>query len=353
MVIDYSRTINKFSYLDAFPLPRMDDMAFQVSKCKFYSTFDLTSAYHQIPIRKEERHFTAFEADGNLFQFTRIPFGVTNGVSAFQRVISGIILENKLDQTWAYLDNVTVGGRTKDEHDMNVQRFMNVVKRYNLTLNESKTIASVTEIQMLGYCISHLKVKPDPERMKPLLELPVPEDSKTLKRSLGLFSYYSQWINKFSDKVKPLTGDVSFPLTDDAVSAFHGIKKDIVDASLSCPNSSDLLVVETDASDVALSGALTQNGRPIAFFSRTLQPHERKHPAIEKEAAAIVESCRRLGLGLGKVAGPQGVDQGRAPDGCRMLQRLTPLCHWAVRGYSDCFPKHFIISSPILSLIHI
>ena len=53
------------------------------------------------------------------------------------------------------------------------------------------------------------------------------------------------------------------------------------------------------------------------------------------------------GLGLGKVAGPQGVDQGRVPDVCRMLQCLTPLCHWAVRGYSDCFPKHFIISSPI------
>ncbi len=114
-----------------------------------------------------------------------------------------------------------------------------------------------------------------------------------LKRTLGLFSYYSQWISKFSDKVKPLTGDVNFPLSTDATSAFTNIKRDIVDSSLSCPNSSDLLVVETDASDVALSGALTQNGRPIAFFSRTLQGHERKHPAIEKEAAAIVESCLR------------------------------------------------------------
>ena len=62
----------------------------------------------------------------------------------------------------------------------------------------------------------------------------------------------------------------------------------------------------------------------------------------------FMKSHIRLGgLGLGKVAGPQGVDQGRVPDVCRMLQCLTPLCHWAVRGYSDCFPKHFIISSPI------
>ena len=136
-------------------------------------------------------------------------------------------------------------------------------------------------------------MRPDPERMQPLANLLVPTDSKALKRALGLFSYYSQWISKFSDKVKPLTGDAIFPLSAEAVAAFDTIKKDIAAASLSCPNDSDVLVVETDASDVALSGALHQNGRPIAFFSRTLQPHERKHPSIEKEAAAIVESCRR------------------------------------------------------------
>ena len=293
MVIDYSRTINKFSYLDAFPLPRIDDMAFEVSRAKYYSTFDLKSAYHQIPILDHEKEFTAFEANGNLFQFKRIPFGVTNGVSAFQRVITELIQKCKLSQTWAFLDNVTVGGATQEEHDKNVTQFMDMVSRYNLTLNHDKTISSVTEISMLGYSISHLNVRPDPDRMKPLLNLPVPTDGKTLKRTLGLFSYYSQWINKFSDKIKPLTGEVSFPLSAESVSAFDMIKRDIAAASLSCPNSSDVLVVETDASDVALSGALHQNGRPIAFFSRTLQPHERKHPAIEKEAAAIVESCRR------------------------------------------------------------
>ncbi len=293
MVIDYSRTINKFSFLDAFPLPRIDDMAFEVSQSKIYSTFDLKSAYHQIPIQEQEKQFTAFEANGNLYQFTRIPFGVTNGVSAFQRVISELIRKHKLTQTWAFLDNVTVGGLSQEEHDHNVEQFMRLVSRYNLTLNHDKTISSVTEINMLGYCISHLKVRPDPDRMQPLLDLPLPADSKMLKRTLGLFSYYSQWICKFSDKIKPLTGDISFPLPAEAVLAFNGIKKDIAAASLSCPNSTDVLVVETDASDVALSGALHQNGRPIAFFSRTLQPHERKHPAIEKEAAAIVESCRR------------------------------------------------------------
>ena len=293
MVIDYSRTINKFSHLDAYPLPRIDDMSFDVSRCKIYSSFDLKSAYHQIPILPNEKKFTAFEADGNLFQFNRIPFGVTNGVSAFQRAMSDLIKKNKLSYTWAYLDNVTVGGLTQEEHDTNVARFMKLVTQHNLTLNHTKTISSVDELKMLGYCISHLKVRPDPDRMQPLLQLPIPTDSKSMKRALGLLSYYSNWVQRFSDKVKPIIQETEFPLSPTAVASFNGIKRDIASASLSCPNSSDLLVVETDASDIALSAVLHQNRRPIAFFSRTLQPHERKHPSIEKEAAAIVEACRR------------------------------------------------------------
>ena len=75
MCIDYSRTINKFTFLDAYPLPKMDDVALFVSKYKVYSTFDLRSAYHQVPIIPEDKPYTAFEALGKLWQFTAIPFG--------------------------------------------------------------------------------------------------------------------------------------------------------------------------------------------------------------------------------------------------------------------------------------
>ena len=208
MVIDYSRTINKFTFLDAYPLPRLDDMAFQVSRCKLYSCFDLKSAYHQISLLAHEKHFTAFEADGGLYQCTRVPFGVKNGPSAFQRTMMQLIRRHDLRKTWVYLDNVTIGGDTQEEHDQNVFRFRELfVKKYGLTLNEDKTISSVQQIQMLGYLISHMQVRPDPDRMAPLLNLPIPSDLKALNRARGLFSYYSQWIPKFSDKIKPLTAN--------------------------------------------------------------------------------------------------------------------------------------------------
>jgi len=96
LVIDYSQTINRFTVLDAYPLPRIDDIVSKVAKYSVFSTIDLQSAYHQIPISIEERPFTAFEANGKLYQFTRIPFGVTNGVACFQRVIDSVISKEDL-----------------------------------------------------------------------------------------------------------------------------------------------------------------------------------------------------------------------------------------------------------------
>ena len=193
-----------------------------------FSTFDLKSAYHQIPITESDRPFTAFEACGRLYQFTRIPFGVTNGVAAFQRSMNDFIDKNQLNGTFAYLDNITVCGIDQADHDRNVQCFLDKIKGYSLTLNEDKTIASVTEIRMLGYLISNKNIRPDPERMQPLINLPIPTDQTSLKRALGLFSYYSQWVPKYSDALRPLCSNPSFPLGASAVAAFERIKAAIV-----------------------------------------------------------------------------------------------------------------------------
>ena len=77
LAIDYSETINRFTQLDAYPFPKFDEVINKIAKYRYFSTIDLKSAYNQIPLR-EDRPYTAFEADGGLHQFTRRPFGITN-----------------------------------------------------------------------------------------------------------------------------------------------------------------------------------------------------------------------------------------------------------------------------------
>ena len=89
--VDYSQTINIYTELDAYPLPRIDEMVNELAKYSGFSTFDLCSAYHQIKIIESERKCTACEANEKLYKFNRIPFGVKNGVAVFQRTISQFV----------------------------------------------------------------------------------------------------------------------------------------------------------------------------------------------------------------------------------------------------------------------
>ena len=293
MVIDYSKTINRFTLLDAYPLPRLDDMAKKIADYVIYSTLDLKSAYHQAPILPSEKLYTGFEANGNLYQFKRVPFGVTNGVACFQRIIDDIIRKENLTDTFAYIDNITVCGKNQESHDRNLKLLYETAEKYNLTFNHDKSILSVKDIALLGYRISHGEIRPDPERITALRNLPIPTDSKSLKRVMGVFSYYSQWIPQFSKRIHTMTNSQEFPLVGDALDAFNDLKTAIEDSVLMTVDPDVPLTVETDASDYAISAVLNQSGRPIAFFSRTLNKSECNHPIIEKEAYAIVEACRK------------------------------------------------------------
>jgi hypothetical protein len=71
MVIDYSRTINRFTRLDAYPTPKIDDLVSKLAQHKIFSSY-LRNAYHQIPLAHADKIFTAFEANGRLYQFKRL-----------------------------------------------------------------------------------------------------------------------------------------------------------------------------------------------------------------------------------------------------------------------------------------
>ncbi|GFY13639.1 retrovirus-related Pol polyprotein from transposon opus [Trichonephila clavipes] len=202
-----------------------------------------------------------------------------------------IIEDEGLTLTNPFIDNVTVCGKDQKEHDENLEKFMTVAKKYNSTLNEDKCTYSSNSVHLLGYIIQDGIIKPDPERLKPLRDMPVPKDSSALQRALGMFAHYCQWIPGFSKKIRPLLGKKQFPLSRDAVLTFNSLKDDVANAALAIIEDDIPFRVETD---FAIGATLSQAGRPVAFFSRTLHASELRHSSPEKEAYAIVESLRHL-----------------------------------------------------------
>ncbi len=125
------------------------------------------------------------------------------------------------------------------------------------------------------------EIRPDPQRLR---QLPVPTDMKSLNRVLGFFSYYSPWIQQYSEEIRPLT--TTF-ISREAQNTFENLKKESVVCAI---DEGIPFAVETDASDYTIAATLNQNGRPVAFFSRTLHGSEISHASVEKEAKAIIEA---------------------------------------------------------------
>ena len=96
LVVDYSQTINRFTLLDAYPLPLMEDVASELARYTIVSGFDLKSAFHQVKLQESDKIFTAFQAGQQLYQFTRVPFGLRNSSAVFQRIMDNLVRENKV-----------------------------------------------------------------------------------------------------------------------------------------------------------------------------------------------------------------------------------------------------------------
>ena len=177
-----------------------------------------------MPIPKEDRPYTGFEANGGLYQFCRVPFGVTNGVPCFQRVMDQLVEKYSLKGVFPYLDNITICGSSQKEHNENLEKFLAAAKEINLTYNRDKCEFNTRKLHILGYVVENGEMRPDPERLRALLDMPVPTNDKGLKRMLGFFSYYARWIQNFSQKISPLVNCDRFPLAPDAMRAFELMK---------------------------------------------------------------------------------------------------------------------------------
>ena len=191
------------------------------------------------------------------------------------------------------MDDITVCGRTREEHDENLKCFLNAAKRCNITFNEKKCTYATNCIKLLGYHISNGMLQPDSDGVKPLLELPAPNTGKELQRLVGMFAYYTQWVPCFSEKIKPLIATKKFPLREEALQTLKTLKQDLTSATVTLIDEKLPFVLETDASDNAISATLNQEGLPVALFSRTLNKCETHQSSVEKEDCAIVEAIRK------------------------------------------------------------
>ena len=87
MCVDYAEVVNKVTVKDRYPMPNLNGTIDNFNGVVFISVFDVSQGFHQIPMAKASIEVTAFITHVGLFEFTRMPFGVSNGPSTFQRLM--------------------------------------------------------------------------------------------------------------------------------------------------------------------------------------------------------------------------------------------------------------------------
>ena len=138
-----------------------------------------------------------------------------------------------------------------------METFLDIVKRQNLTLNHAKSVIPASSINnVLGYLVRDGNIRPDPERLRPLKELPLPTNVQSLRRTVVLFAYYDKWIPEFSSKIQSLVNAKEFPLSTQTENAFNAVKKELEVASLNPIDEAMPFVVECDASESTISATL-------------------------------------------------------------------------------------------------
>ena len=298
--IDF-RAVNNVCAKDAYPLPLIEECLDSLAGKKWFCTLDMNSGYWQIPIAEEDKCKTAFITKFGLFQFVRMPFGLCGAPATFQRAMHMVLGELVWDIVIVYLDDINVLGETFDETLVNLVQVLARFRKFGLKLKPRKCRLFCQEIQFLGRRVDAEGVHVTEDHIKTVLEWPLPKCRKDLECFLGFVNYHREFIQGMAGRTTwlyELTGSrAKWEWTEEHTQVFEELRKAMTSPPvLGFPNTRDLFILDTDASDFAIGAELSQlqDGKEqvISYASKTLNSSQRKYCTTRKELLSVVVFTR-------------------------------------------------------------
>ncbi len=306
LCIDY-RLLNQKTIPDRHPLPRIQDLTDTLGGYSWFSILDQGKAYHQGFIAKDSQHLTAFITPWGLYEWVRIPFGLSNAPAAFQRSMEEMLGPLRDDYCLPYLDDVLCYAKTFDEHVEGVRKVLQALQQHGVKLRPEKCELFRQEVRYVGRLVSAQGVRIDPKDLDAVRSLAsrTPQTVGDVRKLTGFLGYYRSYIQDFSRIAKPIYELLQVKPEQAAVArgkskgpqlpsrtpvewAFEHQKALgrlvsllVSPPVLAYPNFDSPFVLHTDASDQGLGAILYQHQdgklRVIGYGSRTLTAAERNY----------------------------------------------------------------------------
>jgi transposase InsO family protein len=256
----------------------------------------LFKGFHQVPVKPGQEHLLAFVTPHGLFEYVRMPMGVTNGPAHFQNAMSESIKGLPSQNITAFMDDVGLHCEDVDSFFKVLEEFFEVCRRDNWKLNKDKCQFLLKSMEYVGYLCDGSGFTLTDSRRRALSQVATPTDTATLRSFLGLANYFRPFIANYAMMVKPLTAitgkGATFAWTPEREAAFQAVKEAAAGcAVLSFVDSEAELIVRTDASTVGAGAVLVQvkDGREsaVAFMSKAFDKTQVNWSTIEQEAFAV------------------------------------------------------------------
>ncbi|GKA32877.1 reverse transcriptase domain-containing protein [Tanacetum coccineum] len=282
MCIDY-RELNNLTVKNRYPLPRIDDLFNQLQGERYFSKIDIRSGYHQLRVHEEDIPKTAFRTRYGHFEFTVIPFGLTNAPTVFMDLMNQVC-KLYLDKfVIVFIDDILIYSKTKEDHEVHLKLVLELLKKERLYAKFSKCEFWLQEVHFLSHVVNHNGIHVDLSKIEAVKNWKAPTTPSEIRLFFRLAGYYRCFIVNFSKIAKPLTlltqKNKKYEWSVEQEEAFQTLKDNLCNALImSLPDGIEDFVVYCDVSNQGLDCVLMQRGNSLQhiFDQKELNMHQRR-----------------------------------------------------------------------------
>lgn len=304
LCVDY-RALNRITVKDRYPLPLIDDHIDRLGSYKYFSSLDMATGFHQIPLKEECIHLTGFVTPEDHFEYLKMPYGLANSPIVYQRIINDTLrkLINE-GNVLVYVDDVLLLSNTIDEGLELLRRVLGTLTQAGFSVNLKKCSFLVTEVEYLGRVVSEGQVRPSPRKIEALVNTLPPENVKQVRQLLGLAGYFRRYIKDYALLTAPIAHLTKKGVTFNWTPECEAIRQSLIGKLTDEPV---LMIFDphlptelhTDASSAGYGAVLLQahpDGKKhvIAYYSKVTQGAEKRYHSYELETLAVVKALQNF-----------------------------------------------------------
>ncbi len=228
-----------------------------LGNAQVFWTLDANSGYWQIEVDEADRDYTAFVSHHGLYRYKRMPFGLRNAPSTFQRAIDIVLASVKWRYAIVYLDDIIVFSNTVEENLEHLTTVLTLLRNNGITLKLKKCASLQRRVDYLRHVVSPGELHVASKTVDAVRKFAVPHDITSLRSFLGLCKVYRRFVKNIAEKARPPTdrlkkakSPVFEPFNEEKMKAYESLKENLINPpTLAIPRSDLQYVLDIDASN--------------------------------------------------------------------------------------------------------